>query len=59
VKVKYTWAANRITEEDMEKLYRLKKITGKPITLLVSEAVSNYLRRQERENKGGGNGSAN
>ena len=56
MRVKYTWAANRISEEDMKKLYRLKKITGKPITLLVSEAVSEYLRKRERENEGGENG---
>jgi predicted DNA-binding protein len=53
---KYTWAANRISEKDMEKLYRLKKITGKPITLLVSEAVSEYLHKQEQQNRGGQNG---
>ena len=59
MRVKYTWAANRISEEDMKKLYRLKKITRKPITLLVAEAVSEYLRKRERENEEGENGTAN
>ena len=41
--VKYGWAANRITEEDMSQLYHRKKATKKNITTMVSEAVRLYL----------------
>lgn len=40
---KYTWVGNRISESDMEKLYHLKLQTKKPITVLVAEAVKQYL----------------
>lgn len=40
---RYGWAANQISDEDMEKLYRLKKTTRKHITVMVSEAVKLYL----------------
>ena len=40
---KYAWIGNRISEENMASLYRLKQQTKKPITVLVSEAVSRYL----------------
>lgn len=41
--VKYGWAANQIADEDMAKLYYMKKTTRKPITTMVSEAVKLYL----------------
>ncbi len=41
--VKYGWAANQISEEDMAKLYYMKKATRKPITTMISEAVKLYL----------------
>lgn len=44
---KYTWVGNRISEEDMEKLYRLKQIKRKTITTMVAEAVSNYIAKEE------------
>ncbi len=40
---KYGWAANQITEEDMARLYHLKKTTRKHITVMIGEAVSLYL----------------
>jgi hypothetical protein len=40
---RYPWIGNRISEEDMGKLYRLKQQTKKPITILVAEAISQYL----------------
>lgn len=46
---KYTWVGNRISVEDMAKLYQLKKVRGKPITLLVSEAVQAYLNQLQAE----------
>lgn len=42
---KYGWATNQISEEDMARLYNLKKITKKPITTMISEAVKLYLSR--------------
>jgi hypothetical protein len=43
---KYTWVGNRISDEDMAKLYQLKEKTKKPITLMVAEAVSLYLKKK-------------
>lgn len=40
---KYNWVGNRIEEGDMTKLYHLSKKTRKPITLLVKEAIEQYL----------------
>lgn len=40
---RFNWAANRISKEDMASLYLLKQTTGKPITILVAEAVREYL----------------
>ena len=40
---KYPWIGNRISEEVMASLYRLKQQTRKPITVLVAEAVTQYL----------------
>ena len=40
---KYAWIGNRISEEDMEELYRLKEATKKPITKMVAEAIALYL----------------
>ena len=50
---KYAWIGNRISEEDMASLYRLKQQTRKPITVLVAEAISQYLsiKLKEREEK--------
>ena len=43
---KYQWVGNRISKTDMSALYRLKQETKKPITVLVSEAVSQFLKNQ-------------
>ena len=40
---KYPWIGNRISKEHMSALYHLKQQTRKPITILVAEAVSQYL----------------
>lgn len=48
---KYTWVGNRISPEHMSRLYRLKVITGKPITVLVARAISMYLDRQTEATK--------
>jgi hypothetical protein len=41
---RYTWVGNKISEEDMAALYQRKKATKKPITAMVAEAVSQYLK---------------
>ena len=41
---RYTWVGNKISEEDMAALYKRKKATRKPITAMVAEAVSQYVR---------------
>ena len=50
---KYTWVGNQISEEDMASLHALKQKTRKPITVMVAEAVSQYLVRMLRNDKGG------
>ncbi len=40
---KYNWIGNRVDAEDMKKLHNLSKKCKKPITLLVKEAVKEYL----------------
>lgn len=46
---KFTWVGNRIADEDMASLYRLKQQIRKPITVLVAEAVSQYLSMKLKE----------
>jgi hypothetical protein len=46
---RYTWAGNRISKSDMAKLYNLKVKTKTPITLIVSQAVKEFLDRQSQE----------
>jgi len=41
---KYAWVGNKITDSDMAVLYRMKNETRRPITELVAEAVSQYVR---------------
>ena len=46
---RYSWIGNRISESDMEKLYRLKVKTKTPITRLVSQAVKEFLDKQDKD----------
>jgi len=41
---RYAWVGNKISEDDMAALYRRKKSTRKPITAMVAEAVSQYVK---------------
>ncbi|MCZ7401071.1 MAG: hypothetical protein O8C61_02485 [Candidatus Methanoperedens sp.] len=41
---KYAWVGNRISESDMVALYKMKQQTRRPITELVAEAVSQYIK---------------
>ena len=43
---RYTWVGNRIDPETMARLYRIRKITGKPITIQVAEAVRRYVKEE-------------
>lgn len=43
---KYNWVGNRISEEDMGKLYCMKKKKKIPITKLVANAVREYVRAE-------------
>ncbi len=49
--IKYGWVGNRITREDMAKLYFLKKDNKKPITLMVAEAVAEYIKNKGVKNE--------
>ncbi len=40
---RYNWIGNRVDAEDMSKLHNLSKSVKKPITLLVREAIKEYL----------------
>jgi hypothetical protein len=40
---RYAWIGNKVSREDMQKLYRLKQATRKPITRMVAEAITLYL----------------
>jgi len=44
---KYAWVGNRISSADMARLYRLRQRTKIPITRIVSQAVEEFLDRQE------------
>ncbi len=44
---KYTWAANRISDEDMAELYRMKNSEHIPITQLVARAVNEFVRQRQ------------
>lgn len=45
---KYGWAANQISDEDMARLFYLKKATRKHITAMVGEAVKLYLSQTDK-----------
>ncbi len=45
---KYTWAGNKIDDEDMRNLHELKKKTKTSITEMVAEAVKDYLIRKNK-----------
>ncbi len=44
MRARYNWVGNRILAEDMASLYRIKQSTRRPITELVAEAVSEYIK---------------
>lgn len=44
MRAKYNWVGNRILAEDMASLYKMKHSTRRPITVLVAEAVSEYIK---------------
>lgn len=44
MRARYNWVGNRILAEDMASLYRIKQSTRRPITVLVAEAVSEYIK---------------
>ena len=50
---KYAWVGNRISDEDMANLYRMKLRTRRPITALVAEAVSSYIMSHKQDNAAG------
>jgi hypothetical protein len=41
---KYAWVGNKIADSDMFALYKLKQQIRKPITAMVAEAVSRYVK---------------
>ena len=55
MKKDYSWPASKLTAKEMELLYEEKKRNGKPITVLIREAVlktySLSLLPREEQNK--------
>ena len=43
-RARYNWVGKRILAEDMASLYAMKQSTRRPITVLVAEAVSEYIK---------------
>jgi len=39
MKQKYPWPASQLDSSDMEALYLVRETTGKPMTVLIKEAV--------------------
>ena len=46
---RYTWVGNRISKSDMERLYNLKVKTKTPITRIISQAVKEFLDKQDEK----------
>ncbi|MBI5634954.1 MAG: hypothetical protein HZA15_15915 [Nitrospirae bacterium] len=46
---KFTWVGNQITDEDMTRLYQIKKARRTPITKLVAAAVKEFITKTEQE----------
>ena len=55
MKKDYSWPASQLTDKEMELLYEERKRNGKPITVLIREAVlktySSSLLPGEKQNK--------
>ena len=49
MKQRYPWPASQLDEKDMEKLYLARKNTGKPMTVLIKEAVRNQYGNDAHE----------
>jgi len=47
MKQRYPWPASQLDEKDMEKLYLARKNTGKPMTMLIKEAVNKTYNKKE------------
>lgn len=44
--VKYGWIGNKIPDENMKILYKIKTETKTPITVLVATAVEEFIKRE-------------
>jgi len=44
---KYSWIGNRITDQQMSQMVKLRKQTKKPLTIIVREALDEYLKRRQ------------
>jgi len=44
---KYSWIGNQIKKEDMKKMVQIREKTGKPLTKIVSEAVTKYVEQKK------------
>lgn len=46
---KYAWIGNKISEESMKRLYMMKQAVKKPITVMVAEAVNEYIEKRSAD----------
>jgi hypothetical protein len=44
MRARYNWVGNLIAQTDLANLYAMKQSTRRPITVLVAEAVSEYIK---------------
>lgn len=44
--VKYGWIGNKIPDETMKTLYKIKTETKTPITVLIASAVEEFIKRR-------------
>ena len=49
MRARYNWVGNRILAEDMASFYKMKQSTRRPITVLMAEALSEYIKVRGRK----------
>ena len=46
---KYSWVGNRITDRQMARMVKIREKTKKPLTIIVREALDEYLKRRPKQ----------
>lgn len=45
---KYSWIGNRLRDDQMEKMVKIREKTKKPLTIIVREALDEYLKKRSQ-----------